>query len=399
MLRRVLPAARRRVGAAPWASASLGALSGAAAPCPAAAVAAPLTAARHFAAPTAALLASGPPGSWDKFYKCSECQKTFRLQNALNHHIQTKHSGNAKCIVVDAKGDVLSEGGASKPAEAAAKPAAAASAPTPAAKPASGGPAAAPAAPLTGTKPAATAAPEPAEDAAKASAAAKEVFTCTVCQKQFRMEAALQHHYQAKHNMEMPSAAGSTAARAASADDAAARASGSPSAAGGSGAAAEGTVPQPPQYHLDVAPNAPEESEIAAHVRCVNHVLLMGSVQDVQRGFVFEDPVLQFILATEFEDAAPGDPNRDFHTVRVFGEEQCDAVAKLLQEHGVKVGAGPLPPRATAAGAVTAEDEGPPRAVVSGRLRLVPQYEPTTSRYYHFPVVQVHAGSGFVHAV
>lgn len=132
-------------------------------------------------------------------------------------------------------------------------------------------------------------------------------------------------------------------------------------------------APQPPQYHVEVAPNAPEESEIAAHARCVNHVLLVGTVHDIQRGFVFEEPCLQFMLCTLFENPSPGDPDRDFHTIRVFGERMANA-----------------------ASAVAVEGR---RLAVQGRLRLVPQFETHSNKYYHFPVVHVVEAAGSVHDV
>ena len=228
----------------------------------------------------------------------------------------------------------------------------------------------------------------------------KTLFVGTVCQKGFRLEAALAHHYQAKHNMDMPSATPAASATTSAATPAAGGASSTdasssstaasapaatpstapPAAQGGGGGqsythGSEATAPQPPQYHLDVAPNAPEESEIAAHARCVNHMMLVGQAQDVQQGFVFEEPVVQFVVATDFEGPAPGEPDRDFHTVRVFGEALGKQVTAQL-----------------AAGLA-------PRVLVSGRLRLVPQYEQATTKYYHFPVVHVHEGSGFVRSV
>ena len=147
--------------------------------------------------------------------------------------------------------------------------------------------------------------------------------------------------------------------------------------------AASETIPQqPPQYHLDVAPNAPDEIEVAVHHRCVNHILLLGAVQDVQTGYVFEEPVCQFVLVTDFDGASPGEPDKDFHTVRVHGEQFAAQIKEALT--------GP---------ADAPEDPANlrhKRILVSGRVRVVPQYEPKTNKYYHFPVVQVNSGVGFV---
>jgi hypothetical protein len=225
------------------------------------------------------------------------------------------------------------------------------------------------------------AAPEDAAGTAAAGDADKKLFVCTICQKTFRLEAALQHHYQAKHNVEMPSAAGAgpstTSTGSATASPAGGGAAGESDATSSSGASAtqyvfsqDASLPQAPQYHLDVAPNAPEEGEIACHWRCVNHFLLLGTVQDVQTGFVFEDPVLQFTLVTDFAGPSPGEPDKDFHTVRIFGKEFAES-ARATVEEGARV-------------------------AVSGRLRLVPQYEAATNKYYHYPVMTVQTGCGTV---
>ena len=130
------------------------------------------------------------------------------------------------------------------------------------------------------------------------------------------------------------------------------------------------SVPQAHEYHLDAAPNAPEEGEIAAHWRCVNNGVLIGEVQEVQDGFVFEDKVLQFVVVTQFENPFPGDPDRDYHTVRVYGDEFSQHVKEMLN--------------------------GASRVMVTGRLRLVPQYEQSTNKFYHYPIIVVQPGSGTV---
>jgi hypothetical protein len=37
--------------------------------------------------------------------------------------------------------------------------------------------------------------------------------------------------------------------------------------------------------------------------------------------------------------------------------------------------------------------------LVSGRLRLNPQYEPSVNKFYNFPVIQVHSPGGYVAAL
>ncbi|EPY19292.1 RNA-editing complex protein [Strigomonas culicis] len=226
--------------------------------------------------------------------------------------------------------------------------------------------------------PTATAADEP-EGAGPSEGAEEDaqLFVCTVCQKTFRLQAALQHHYQAKHNMEMPSA---SAAAATGSAEAAAAASAPPQSAEDATQGKvsveeyvrqqDGELPQAVQYHLDVAPGAPEEGDIAAHWRCVNSHLLMGPVQEIQEGYVFEDHVLQFTVATDFEGPAQGEPDKDFHTVRVHDDAYWGALRSKLKEGDV--------------------------VVVSGRLRMVPQYDTLLKKYYHFPVVQVEPGAGCV---
>ncbi len=347
--------------------------------------------------------------SSERFYKCGACAKVFRLPNALTHHILTKHGGEAQVVHCDANGNTIAAEPTVVPPAAPPVAATDAAAPTAATPTAATSPAAsaeplASAASRQAPADAPVATPTPPSTSPSSETAetpddfAGKKFVCHLCSKPFRLEAALAHHYQAKHGVEMPGAAAGTSVGAADAaaslaSDAAAAAEGAaPPAAGGSAAGAphqtyiastDVVAPQPPQYHLDAAPNAPEEREIAVHARCVNHVVLVGAAQDITQGYVFEDRVLQFVVTTMFDDPAPGDPDRDFHTVRVFGEELAAAVAEQLR------GAGASASSATAGGVKRT-------VMVSGRLRMIPQYEPTAGRYYHFPVVHVHAGSGNV---
>ena len=351
--------------------------------------------------------ASGPPGSWDKFYKCSECGKTFRLQNALNHHLQTKHGGSGSVIIVDKHGKEIT--GESAQTGTATSSSASKNVGTKAA--------------TTGSSNSSTAEGDDSttsiDGGGGGSAGTDNLFVCTVCQKGFRVERALHHHYMAKHNMTPPGASASASkglpgmdnsgGSASAGSDGASTGSDSHVVTGGNSSdggnndnslaslASDATVPQPPQYHLDVAPNAPDEYDIAAHSRCVNTTLLIGQAQDAQRGFVFEDPVLQFVVATDFADAAPGDPTVDFHTVRVFGEHLCNEVEKTLVNSGLCVVGGKMPPPPKTSDALPSN--GIARVLVSGRLRMVPQYEPTTSKYYHFPIIHVHNASGHINAI
>lgn len=389
-------------------------------------------------------------------YQCGACGKTFRLLNALNHHILTRHGNAAKAFVkkdgalVEMTPDQLKGGGSGAAGAAgglSSAPSAAPSSPAPSAAAAAafaspGGAAAVPGfagmfgSPFGATtnmnvpptpptlSPAAAAAAAAVSNASPASTANastgaaaeattdedtdKRNFVCTICQKTFRLEAALQHHYQAKHNMDMPTSVGSSSgsgggSNGASASSASATAGGFPMGGGafaagaamngggtsGSDAAAsaggaafsstnatqfirqqDGALPDAPQYHLDVAPNAPEEGDIAAHWRCVNLCVVMGSVQDVEEGYVFLDHILQFTVATEFTSPSPGDPDMDFHTVRVYGEEVWLPLKADLQRGG--------------------------RFLVTGRLRMVPQFDTVLRKYYHYPVIQVQPGTGNV---
>lgn len=346
-------------------------------------------------------LRAAPKGSAQ--YQCGECGKNFRLLNALNHHIMTKHGGKAKALV--SKDGELEEVAAASTAgaspetggSAASQSVAGAKNPLPSAGSLFPGMFAAPfGAPLDtmrtnaadGSAAAAAAAGEGVTAESGAAPVSddvdKRLFVCTVCQKTFRLEAALQHHYQAKHNMEMPqSGAGSVGGAGGTSSPV----SSSPSADEEAGTARvdatqaplnatqyvqqqEGALPQAPEYHLDVAPNAPEEGDVAAHWRCVNTCVLLGSVTDVQEGYVFEDHVLQFTLVTAFEGPAPGDPDKDFHTVRVYDERYWGPIRDQLREGA--------------------------QCCVTGRLRMVPQFDTSLKKYYHFPVVQVFPGTGSV---
>jgi hypothetical protein len=331
--------------------------------------------------PCAAPAAGGPAGAAPiaaSSYQCSSCLKPFRLLNAIVYHIKTKHNGDAKAIALGPDGQPLPEGSQTQTSSA-TPAAAAAGAATPG--PTAGATASAPSGTTTisdATKlPGSTPAPEPVPEQTE------KLFVCSVCQKAFRLEAALQHHYLVKHNMDSPTSATASATPKTSEG----AASGQPAAPTGTttitdstpqapashqyARSAEPVEPQPPQYHLEVAPNAPEESEIAVHSMCVNRISLVGEISELATGYVFEEPAVQFTLATDFEKPHVGDPDKDFHTVRVLGRTAIDRLRPILQEGN--------------------------RVMVSGRLRLIPQYESSVSKFYHFPVVLVENGSASIH--
>ncbi|CCW65375.1 unnamed protein product [Phytomonas sp. EM1] len=342
-------------------------------------------------------------------YQCSECGKSFRLLNALNHHILTKHAGQAKALVNrDGKVEEVAvtppatQGSPSSTTVGTVPQPSHLTMPMTGSGDAPGGFPGFFAAPLGGStfqQPAVTASAVPSSSQLNEVKAAhktepsalsdtsdddadKRRFVCTICQKTFRLEAALQHHYQAKHNMEMPlSTSGTASSSSASGEsnahpvpDAASVTSAVEDAEKASGnfqqyvRQQDGALPQAPQYHLDVAPDAPEEGDVAVHWRCVNHCVLMGTVQEIQEGYVFEDHVLQFTLVTDFAGPALGDPDKDFHTVRVYGNAFWKPFREQLEEGD--------------------------HCMVTGRLRMVPQFDASMKKYYHYPILQVEQGTG-----
>ncbi|RNF02298.1 putative RNA-editing complex protein [Trypanosoma rangeli] len=343
-------------------------------------------------------------------YQCGQCGKSFRLLNALNHHIMTKHAGHAKAMVLRAGKleEVKPDEVKSKSSQTRDVTPAASMASTGAVWPTTQLPTGFPGmeySPLGGAAPFATplgvasavplkSPPGPGatiptgangnetESFVTDEDAEKKLFVCTICQKTFRLEAALQHHYQAKHNMEMPTTSTSTASTRAASHSTTIAGAATTIFGGNTDDAArsmtgthyvhsqESVLPQAPQYHLDVAPNAPEEGDVAAHWRCVNHCVVLGPVQNIQEGYVFEEKVVQFTLITDFEGPSPGDPDKDFHTVRVFDSSFCEQLKKELKEGE--------------------------RFLVTGRLRMIPQYDSAMKKYYHYPVIQVHPGCGSV---
>lgn len=382
-------------------------------------------------------------------FQCGDCGKNFRLLNALHHHILTKHAGKAQAMkAVDGKLQPVESDQAGKSVtsvaskrtssfstssgSSAAYPAMAPPFPgmpigvggglpigcgvgcniekKPSATPSGGVPHGNSSATVTGSTSAGD--PEKSETPTFSSSEqtpsgamsgtavdddrqGKSTFVCTICQKTFRLEAALQHHYQAKHNMNAPvttssgnsssSTGEASATHGGSAESVVSGSGSSTTPASGGGAITddatkapmtiaeyvrqqESDLPSATQYHLDVAPNAPEEGDIAAHWRCVNSCVLMGKIADISEGYVFESNVLQFTLMTHFEAPSPGDPDKDFHLVRVYDETYWRSLKNSLKEGDM--------------------------VLVNGRLRQVPQYDATLRKYYHHPVVQVHPGAG-----
>lgn len=109
----------------------------------------------------------------------------------------------------------------------------------------------------------------------------------------------------------------------------------------------------------------------------VNCVTLVGVVHDIQSGFVFEDAVTQFTLTTTSLDTTNQTQDcvveKDHHTVRCFGDVFSQEVRTKLSEGTV--------------------------VCVNGRLRLNPQMEPSCSKYYYFPYIQVQPPHGQVSVV
>eukprot|EP00760_Papus_ankaliazontas_P034546 PhM_4_TR7252/c0_g1_i1/m.95226/K03111/ssb; single-strand DNA-binding protein len=114
-------------------------------------------------------------------------------------------------------------------------------------------------------------------------------------------------------------------------------------------------------------------------LKSVNHVTLVGVAHDIQSGYVYEDPVCQFTLTTSALDTnVNGKTNeavleKDHHTVRCFGEAFSAQVRQAIREGYV--------------------------VAVSGKLRLNPQLEPSTSKHHYFPYIHVTSPHGQVHVV
>lgn len=115
----------------------------------------------------------------------------------------------------------------------------------------------------------------------------------------------------------------------------------------------------------------PEEADISVHLSCVNQVVLVGKCHDVQKGFVQDVKVTQFTVHCPWEGSEPP-----------VGEAQTDKIV-------VRCGAG-VNEEAVKVGSVVC---------VIGQLRMNPQMESMSSKYYYFPIVTVTAASGSVTSV
>ena len=109
----------------------------------------------------------------------------------------------------------------------------------------------------------------------------------------------------------------------------------------------------------------------------INSITLVGVVHDIQTGYVYEDPVTQFVLTTTSIDTT--NPlqecvvEKDHHTVRCFGDEYSADVKSRLKEGAV--------------------------VCVSGRLRLNPQLESSCNKHFYFPYVHVSPPNGSIAVV
>lgn len=109
----------------------------------------------------------------------------------------------------------------------------------------------------------------------------------------------------------------------------------------------------------------------------INSVTLIGVAHDIQSGYVFEDAVTQFTVTTTSLDTTHADQEcvveKDHHTVRCFGEVFAQDVRARVKEGNI--------------------------VCVNGRLRLNPQLEPSSNKYYYFPYIQVQPPHGQVSVV
>ena len=230
----------------------------------------------------------------------------------------------------------------------------------------------------------------PAESAEAPKSDGEPRFTCAMCDKSFRLESALIHHMKIKHNEVV---------------------------APGSQQPASGGAPEPPmseeakekeKYIVDkaagvndfVSPEStnseyaekvraakqkaasalpPEEVTIACHSSCINSIVLVGKMVDVQSGYVWEDRVFQFSIVCPFRDPPSGESDRDTIIVRYHLGDGEDAraqekVFRALADDGKNV-------------------------CVMGNIRMNPQLEKVNSRYYYYPLVYVSPSCGSIQAL
>lgn len=111
--------------------------------------------------------------------------------------------------------------------------------------------------------------------------------------------------------------------------------------------------------------------------KSINSVTLVGVVHDIQNGFVYEDPVTQFVLTTTSicTTSASNDciVEKDHHTIRCFGEAFSTEVKNKIKEGNV--------------------------VSVSGRMRLNPQLETSCNKHFYFPFIHVQPPHGYVTVV
>ena len=238
-------------------------------------------------------------------------------------------------------------------------------------------------------------------------------FKCSVCSKAFRIESALMHHIKTKHAGEghaikMESVANSSEAtpesRTVKSNDPSlinqmsknskfstflansikgaatpAKVEESISATNKENANKCSMVPgasslgQTP-YHIAVAPHAPAECELAVHSLCVNQITIVGEVISVTSGYALNSPALQISLATGSEE---------IHTIRCMGDKWFNSYNQRSAAESDSLDIYKIPNNGD-------------RVCVLGQLKLIPQYEHSTKKYYHFPIICIMENNGFI---
>ncbi|CUG94356.1 Hypothetical protein, putative [Bodo saltans] len=125
------------------------------------------------------------------------------------------------------------------------------------------------------------------------------------------------------------------------------------------------------------SPKLGSSSRLLRAPKTINSVTLVGVVHDIQSGFVFEDAVTQFTLTTTSVDTTSSSQEcvveKDHHTIRCYGDVFSAEIKNKIKEGNV--------------------------ICVNGRLRLNPQLESGTNKYYYFPFVHVQPPNGQVSVV
>ena len=215
-------------------------------------------------------------------------------------------------------------------------------------------------------------------------------FTCAQCHKSFRLESALIHHMSFKHNQVI--APGSV----------------QPTTGGASGtvdSTSPEDVKQKEMYQVDkvagvndfVSPYSanseyaekvrnqkkeaatklpPEEVTIASHSSCINSIVLIGKMVDIQIGYVWEDRVLQFSIICPFPNPPAGESDRDVIVVRYYLGDEKEA-PKREKEFRELINDGKS-------------------VCVIGNLRMNPQQEKVNSKFYYYPLVYVSPSCGSI---